>query len=192
MNAARGLPEEVAALLRGSPDADIRAAVAHAGAEQAFPFLTVDGHGYPHSALLSRTELEPAPASGLLLAVVSGTRTRANLERDGRAGLIAVHGTVCSHLTLRLVGSRVISGEPGDAYDGGAGSESDGGTNGGTGSVLGCTFAVESHTAASLDIPLSPLGFRADGHIARLARIEQWERTATALATLRSAYGGEV
>lgn len=103
---------------------------------------------------------------------MSGTRTRANLERDGRAGLIAVHGTVCSHLTLRLVGSRVISGE--------------------SGSVLGCAFAVESHTAASLDIPLSPLGFRADGHIARLARIEQWERTATALATLRSAYGGEV
>ena len=142
------LPAEVADLLRGRPGLG--------SAEQAFPFLTVDSCGYPHSALLSRTELEPA-ADGTLLAAVGSPGTRANLLRDGRAGLIAVHGTVCSHLKLRLEQVR----EDGD--------------------LLGCVLAVDAHKPDSLDIELRPLGFSTGPE---LARREDWQRSARMLAAL--------
>ena len=72
------IPDEIAALLREFP---------YAGAhEQAFPFLSVDADGYPHSALLSRAELEPGADSATLLAVVASSRTRTKFATilDGR------------------------------------------------------------------------------------------------------------
>ncbi|WP_028922519.1 pyridoxamine 5'-phosphate oxidase family protein [Pseudonocardia acaciae] len=150
------LPDEVADLLRGFPGVDADADAD----EQAFPFVTVDEHGYPHSALLSRSELEPSGA--VLLAVVAGARTRANLRRDGRAALLAVHGTVCHHVKLRLLRSL-------DRDD-----------------LLGCVFEAVSHKPDSLGIPLRPLGFRTEPEIAER---ERWPRTAAILAELGGAAG---
>lgn len=143
------LPEAVVSLLRGFPEVDAD--------EQAFPFVTVDEHGYPHSALLSRSELEPSARGQALLAVVAGARTRANLRRDGRAALIAVHGTVCHHVKLRLV----RASDHGD--------------------LLGCVFEAVAHKPDSLGIPLRPLGFRTGPDIARR---ERWTQTAAILAEL--------
>ena len=79
------VPAGLARLLAGRPAIGAR--------EQAFPFLTVDEGGFPHVALLSRAEVGVSPDGSEVLAVVAGRRTRANLERDRRAGLIAVGGT---------------------------------------------------------------------------------------------------
>ncbi|MFB9929772.1 hypothetical protein ACFFRC_34105, partial [Amycolatopsis halotolerans] len=143
------LPEEVARLVAGEPPLDAD--------EQAFPLLTVDERGHPHTALLSRAELEPAYDRAALYAVVAGTGTRANLRRHPYAALLAVDGTVCHHLKLRLIRSLAF------------------------GDVLGCVFAAVHHKRDSLGIPLSPIGFRTTR---QLAELEDWRRSAEVLATL--------
>ncbi|MBN9742634.1 MULTISPECIES: pyridoxamine 5'-phosphate oxidase family protein [unclassified Amycolatopsis] len=147
------LPEEVARLAAGEPPLDAD--------EQAFPLLTVDGNGHPHTALLSRAELEPADDRTALYAVVAGTGTRANLRRHPYAALLAVDGTVCHRLKLRLIRSLTLD------------------------DVLGCVFTVAHHKRDSLGIPLSPLGFRTTG---RLAELEDWPRSAAVLRTLRTGH----
>ncbi|MGW8379352.1 hypothetical protein [Streptomyces sp. ODS28] len=149
------LGEDVRALLDGFPDVG--------DDEQGFPFFTVDDQGYPHAALLSRAELQPGPGTGTLFAVLAGTRTRANLARDGRAALLAVHGAYCHRVKLRLVESR----DHGD--------------------LLGCVFAVTERAPDSVGITLQPLGFRTTGE---LAHAEQWKRSAAILAELAAAYDG--
>jgi hypothetical protein len=144
------VPEDVARLLRGTPPLDAD--------EQAFPFLTVDENGYPHTALLSRAEIEPASGGRALLAVVAAPGTRANLERHPHAALLAVHGTVCHHLKLRMVRSLTVE------------------------HVLGCEFIAVQHKRDSLGIPLSPLGFRTTAH---LAELEHWRLSAAVLARLQ-------
>ena len=94
------VPEELAALLAGWPEPG--------RAEQAFPFLTVDEAGFPHAALLSRAELDVSADRSAVLAVVASTRTRAHLERDGRATLIAVGGTT-AHCRLAVAGYKADS-----------------------------------------------------------------------------------
>jgi hypothetical protein len=143
------VPEELAALLAGWPEPG--------RAEQAFPFLTVDEAGFPHAALLSRAELDVSPDRSAVLAVVASTRTRANLERDGRATLIAVGGTTAHYAKLRV--TRRITG----------------------GGALGCRLAVAGHKADSLGIPLSPAGFTATAEIGRL---ERWQDSRRLLASL--------
>lgn len=142
------VPDDLGRLLRGFPGTDAD--------EQAFPFLTVDENGFPHPALLSRAELEPG-ADGLL-AVIGSPNTRANLERDGRATLIAVHGTVAHYAKLLMVRS-VAAGH-----------------------LLGCEFDVVHHKRDSLGIPLAPIGFRTT---AEIAEHEHWARTAALLSRLR-------
>ncbi|MCO6000330.1 pyridoxamine 5'-phosphate oxidase family protein [Actinoallomurus rhizosphaericola] len=142
--------EDVARLLAGGPPVDAD--------EQAFPLLTVDENGYPHTALLSRAELEPAADRTALFAVVASPGTRANLRRHPHAALLAVDRTVCHHLKLLMVRSLAV------------------------GDVLGCVFTVTHHKRDSLGIPLSPLGFRTTAH---LAELEHWRLNANVLTTLQ-------
>ncbi|MUL81201.1 MULTISPECIES: hypothetical protein [unclassified Mycolicibacterium] len=147
------VPGEVAELLRGFPDVDMT--------EQAFAFLTVDTGGYPHSALLSRTELEPSADEAVLFAVVASPRTRANLRRTGTAGLIAIDGTTCHHVKLRMAGSLAERG------------------------ILGCVFTVVEHKRDDLGIPLQPVRFHTSTD---LAEREDWPRTLAMFASLRVRY----
>ena len=146
------VPEELAVLLAGWLEPG--------RAEQAFPFLTVDEAGFPHVALLSRAELDVSPDRSAVLAVVASTRTRANLERDGRATLIAIGGTTAHYAKLRVTRST---------------------TGGG---ALGCRLAVAGHKADSLGIALSPAGFTAT---AELGRLERWPDSRRLLARLSHA-----
>jgi len=81
----------------------------------------------------------------------------ANLERDGRATLIAIGGTTAHYAKLRVTRSS---------------------TGGG---ALGCRLAVAWHKADSLGIPLSPAGFTAT---AEIGRIERWPDSRRLLASL--------
>lgn len=145
------VPGELARLLAGRPDVG--------AAEQAFPFLTVDEAGFPHVALLSRAEVDVTQGGSEILAVVASSRTRANLTRDGRAGLIAVGGSVAHYAKLRLV--RTIDAP----------------------AALGCALEVTEYKADSLGIPLSPMGFVTTPEIARL---EDWEASEQLLRALRA------
>lgn len=139
---------DLAALLRGPAEVERD--------EQAFMFLTVDDSGYPNPALLSRAELD-VNASGAILAVVASARTKANLLRDGRATLVAVHGTVAHYAKLRLV-SRIEEG-----------------------TLLAALFDVVEHKRDSVGIELSPITFRTSVAIAEL---EHWDSSARLLRAL--------
>ncbi|MFE9328482.1 hypothetical protein ACIHDR_40935 [Nocardia sp. NPDC052278] len=145
------LPDEIIALLRGFPDVGAR--------EQAFPFLSVDANGFPHSALLSRSELEPGTDGTTLLSVMASNRTRVNLQRSRSAALIAVDGSVCHHIKLQLVAS-VDDGD-----------------------LLGCVFAMVAHKRDDIGIPMKPLTFRAS---TELAAQEDWQRGAAMFARLQT------
>ncbi|MFN3002609.1 hypothetical protein [Mycolicibacterium wolinskyi] len=147
------VPGEVSEMLRGFPDVDTQ--------EQAFAFLTVDTGGYPHGALLSRTELEPSDDDAVLFAVVASPRTRANLRRTGTAALIGVDGTTCHHLKLRMTGSLADRG------------------------VLGCVFTVVEHKRDDLGIPLQGMQFHTSSE---LAQREDWPRTLAMFARLRAVH----
>jgi hypothetical protein len=146
---AMAVPDEVAGLLQGSVEVGAR--------EQAFPFVTVDVNGFPHAALLSRVEMEVGPDHGDIRAALRSARTRANLERQGLALLIAVGGQTAHYVKLRLVRSEV------------------------THDLLACVFEVVDHIADSLGIPLTPIGYTAD---AGIARAERWDLTGDALRAL--------
>lgn len=143
------VPPAVAGLLSGRPDPGRD--------EQAFPFITVDEHGFPHCALLSRSELDVAPSQTAVLAAIGSTRTRANLARSRQAALIAVSGSAAHYIKLRLVRSLEDEG------------------------FLGCALEVAEHKEDSLGIPLSPIGFTTTEEIARM---ERWDATARLLARL--------
>src|SRR5258708_5426608 len=133
------VPGELARLLTGRPDIG--------AAEQAFPFLTVDEAGFPHAALLSRAEVDVTPDGSAALAVIASRRTRANITRDGHAGLIAVAGTTAHYVKLSVL--RAIE----------------------TPAAIGCVMRVTEHKADSLGIPLSPIRFVTTPEIAHL---EDW------------------
>ncbi|MBF6440228.1 hypothetical protein IU435_27880 [Nocardia cyriacigeorgica] len=129
-------------LLRGWPQIG--------AAEQAFPFLSVDADGFPHSALLSRAELEPGADGTGLLAIIASTRTRSNLMRSRAAGLIAIDGTVCHRMKLALT-AWIADGSD----------------------LLGCVFTVTGHTPDDIGVPMRPLTFRPTRE---LAEMENWRR----------------
>lgn len=126
--------------------------------EQAFPFLTVDDAGFPHVALLSRSELDIGVDGSEILAAIRSTRTLANLHRDGRAGLIAVGGTTAHYLKMQALRSQ--------SYDDG---------------LVAWAFEVVEHKRDSLGIPLQPMSFHTSPEV---ARIERWQASADALKTV--------
>jgi len=144
------IPEDLINLLRGFPTVGVL--------EQAFPFLSTDPNGFPHSALLSRSELEPSADSRELMAVVASSRTKANLRRTGAAGLIAVDARVCHHVKFEVVGSL---------------SEDD---------VLGCVLALTEYTCDDIGISLQPIIFRTS---MSLVSDENWSRSRAMFDRLR-------
>lgn len=143
------VPKEVADLLRGWPQPGHH--------EQAFPIVTVDDGGYPHVALLSRSEMDVAPGHVAVLAVIGSQRTRANLARDPKATLIATGATSAYYFKLRLVRSIEEEG------------------------AMGCLFEGVEFKEDSLGIPLTAMGFEATDDIARM---ERWERSGRILQRL--------
>lgn len=144
------VPAEVADLLRGVPEIG-----AH---EQAFPFVTVDPQGFPHVALLSRTEVDVGPGNADLRAAVRSTRTRANLDRDGCAALIAVEARTAHYVKLRLVHGHVVR------------------------DLLACVFHVVEHKPDSMGVALTPITYEVT---AEIARAERWDTTAEVFRLLR-------
>jgi hypothetical protein len=143
------VPGELARLLAGQPVVG--------ATEQAFPFLTVDEGGFPHVALLSRAEIGLNPDGTEVFAAVASRRTRANLEREGRAGLIAVDGITAHYAKLQLM--RTIQSVE----------------------ALGCALRVSEFKADSLGVPLSPISF---GVTAEIARLDGWEASRQLLRRL--------
>ena len=143
------VPDALVALLTGTAEIGAR--------EQAFPFVTVDDEGFPHAALLSRTELEIGPADADVRAAVRSRRTRANLEARGRAALIAVQGDTAHYVKLRLRRS-VAAGD-----------------------LLACVFDVVEHKPDSLGVALAPILYDVT---AEIARAERWDATVDALHLL--------
>lgn len=125
-------------------------------AEQAFPFLTTDLSGFPHVALLSRSEVDVS-AKGAPVAVLRGRNTTRHLKRSGRATLVAVEGTTCHTLKLQVVHT-VTAGE-----------------------LTGYRFRVAEHHRDSIGIPLSPIVFRTS---AELSQAEHWAATRALLEEL--------
>jgi len=152
------VPQALARLLDGRPAVGAR--------EQAFVFLTADQAGFPHVALLSRAELGVSPDGREVLAVVASRRTRANLERDGRAGLVAVEGTTAHYAKLRVV--RTIE----------------------AGALIGCAMRLAEYQADTLGIALSPVSFVTTADLARLEGWEASERLLRRLAGGAPAPGG--
>jgi hypothetical protein len=148
------VPSAVVALLRGFPEVG--------SDEQAFPFLTVDDQGFPHVALLSRSEMDVDPSENEVLAAIASTRTRANLHRDGRAGLVAVGGTSAHYLKLHVVRSIEAEG------------------------MSGWALEVDDYKEDSLGIPLSPMGFPATSAVAQM---ERWSSSAAVLRRLGATSG---
>jgi hypothetical protein len=151
------VPSAVVRLLRGFPEVG--------SDEQAFPFLTVDDRGFPHVALLSRSEMDVAPAEHVVLAAIASTRTCANLRRDGRAGLVAVGDTSAHYLKLHVV--RTIEAE----------------------GLMGWALEVDEYKEDSLGIPLAPMGFHATSEV---ARIDRWASSAAVLRQLAEGAGADV
>lgn len=145
------VPAELAVLLAGRPQAG--------ESEQAFPFLTVDEAGFPHVALLSRAEVDVMPDGSCVLAVLASRRTRANLTRSGRAGLIAISGTTAHYAKLRVLS--VIE----------------------TPAATGCVLQVIEYKADTLGIALSPINFLTSHE---LAGREDWEASGQLLGRLAS------
>ena len=142
------IPDQVVAALAGTPVPGVP--------EQALPLLTVDDAGFPHVCLLSRAEVE-ADADEVRVAVAS-TRTRANLERDGRACLLVVETTNAHYLTLRVTRALVEEGR------------------------LGAALELVEHRPDSLGIPLDPIRFTPTD---ALAQLEHWDLSARTLTALR-------
>ena len=142
------VPAELVGMLAGVPVVGAR--------EQAFPFITVDAEGFPHTALLSRTEMRVGPA-GDLRAALRSTRTRANLGRSGHAALIAVEGRTAHYVKLRLVRSTVV-------HD-----------------LLACVLDVVEHKADSMGVALAPISYEVT---AEIVRAERWDTTAEAFRLL--------
>ena len=143
------VPGQLAELLNGRPGVNEH--------EQAFPFLTTDEAGFPHVALLSRHELEVSSDREEVLAAIYSEHTRANLVRDGRAGLIAIGGPVAFYAKLKVTRTMEAEG------------------------LLGCALELADLKEDSYGIPLSPIGFETTEEIAVMDR---WDVTARILATL--------
>lgn len=148
------VPAELALLLETWPRPDQD--------EQAFPFVTVDGDGFPHVMLLCTAELLATHDRGALLVAVASANARANLARNGVATLIAADGAAAHYAKLR-----VHDTEEHDHF-----------------TVYTCHLA--HYKRDSLGIPLRPMDFHATKEI---AENERWAGTRAALLRRAGAPG---
>jgi hypothetical protein len=123
--------------------------------EPVFALLTVDTGGLPRSSALSRTELA-VQGAGVHVAL-HARRATANLERDGRAVLVAFDGDAILSVGLQV--------EAAIRHDG----------------LFAARLGITGGEADSLGIPLRPATFVPT---AEVARMEHWDRTRAALARL--------
>jgi len=144
------IPGAVSTLLAGIPTPGV--------ADLVLPLLTTDADGYPHVCLLSRAEVE-ADRHEVRVAVTS-RRTRANLQRDGRACLVVAEADAATAHYLKLQVARCIEVE----------------------SRLALALVVVDHTPDSLGIPLEPMRFVPNKE---LMESEGWAANARALAAIR-------
>jgi hypothetical protein len=130
--------------------------------EQAFPFVTVDGEGFPHVMLLCTAELLATNDRGALLVAVASANARANLARSGVATLIAADGAAAHYAKLRVADTEEF-----DHF-----------------TVYACQLA--HYKRDSLGIPLRPMDFRATKEV---AENERWAATRAALTQFRKESG---
>ena len=144
-------PQEVAARLAPLLDGD--AVIGRD--ESVFALLTVDADGSPRSSALSRTEL--AVHGTAIHVALHARRASANLERDGRATLVAIDGDDIISAGLRVGATIRHAG------------------------LFAARLDISGGEADSLGIPLRPPTFIPT---AGLAVQDHWERTRSALARL--------
>jgi hypothetical protein len=145
-----GIPGPALAILRAEPGLD-------GEFDQAIPLLTVDAAGFPHVALLSRSQLRPGRHAGELLASVWGPGTRENLLATRRATIVLIAAQDAYYLKLSVVSTVEHAGR------------------------LGVMLRVAGCTTDSAGVDLSPLGFRRS---AELAEREGWDADAQVLDLL--------
>jgi len=132
-------------------------AAADGASEAVCPFLTVDPDGFPRVCLLSRSEIFADRST--VGCVFRSRRTKANLQRDGRATLIVVGAT--STYYCRLAARRLLSDETG---------------------ALAVEFSVEAEEVDTLHILLHPMTFEVTPEL-RLE--ERWEHDRALLRRLQ-------
>ncbi|WP_145410090.1 pyridoxamine 5'-phosphate oxidase family protein [Paenibacillus xylanexedens] len=87
---------------------------------EAMQLLTVSEDAWPHQAMISVGELVAISPTILRLALWSGTQTSKNMERTGKATLIAIvdHQLLTIRLALRTLPPIAESVHPRDRYEG--------------------------------------------------------------------------
>ncbi|MGR6543114.1 pyridoxamine 5'-phosphate oxidase family protein [Paenibacillus tundrae] len=87
---------------------------------EAMQLLTVSEDAWPHQAMISVGELVAISPTVLRIALWSGTQTSQNMERTGKATLIAIidHQLLTIRLTLRALPPLLESVHPRDRYEG--------------------------------------------------------------------------
>jgi hypothetical protein len=135
------IPDPVLRILRDEPGPA-------AEFDQAFALLTVDPAGYPHVALLSRSQVRPAPSEQELLAVVWPGRTAAHLEARRLAALVLADHACAHYLKLDVVRSAEHL------------------------SRLGVVLRLVDYASDSAGVELAPLSFRRS---VALAAREGWD-----------------
>lgn len=87
---------------------------------EAMQLLTVSEDAWPHQAMVSVGELVAISPTVLRLALWSGTQTSMNMERTGKATLIAIvdHQLLYIRLALRPLPPLIESVHPRDRYEG--------------------------------------------------------------------------
>lgn len=80
--------------------------------DQALLLLSMDEAGTPRVAMLSRAEVHVVADDLLVVAVWSGSRSAANIERSGAATLFWVVGGAAVSASLRYTDSRLLASAP--------------------------------------------------------------------------------
>jgi hypothetical protein len=143
------VPSQVQECLSGEPTVG--------GVDLAFAFLTTDPQGFPHVCLLSRAQLEADETA--IRAVVYSNQTKTNLDRDGRACLIAVSDDVAHYCKL-IVEHRISDG-----------------------SLVGYSLTLHHHKLDA--VPGSALTGMTYHVTAAMPQLENWSHTRRMLAQLR-------
>ena len=121
-----------------------------------FPLLTVDDVGFPDVCLLGRAELDAN--SQHIDAVIVGSTTTANLQRDGRATLVVFGAETATYCKLRAVGAPICDGP-----------------------WSGFTFEVVAVKQDSADVAMEPSKFLPTH---RLSTVEHWDTSRRLLRQL--------